>query len=208
MIGQASGILDVTLHTLPEHRFWKFSTQVYKDSSVEAAMLDLQNSHGLNVNLVLFLAWFGFNGQGRLNQGRVRYLQSVVGHWHERVVKPLRRLRKLAKSHSRELCDNLFEEELLAEQAEQLMLADALWHISYRIKSPSQKMADICRSLLAYCNVAGVKINSEVCNHLKVLLYVMFPMLDSAEISAVSEYQLLNKQRMVGSVGTQLSLDL
>ena len=54
----------------------------------------------------------------------------------------------------------------------------------------------------------NVKIDHDVCECVQMLLTVMFPMLDADEVVAISEQRLLNKQRMAGSVGTQLSLDL
>ena len=46
-----------------ETPFWQFSGAVYAHPGVAEACLDLQDRHGLDVNLLLFCAWAGVQGR-------------------------------------------------------------------------------------------------------------------------------------------------
>ena len=48
--------------TEPSSRFWSFSLAVYSDTAVQAECLDLQDRHGIDVNLLLFCAYVGAVG--------------------------------------------------------------------------------------------------------------------------------------------------
>lgn len=193
---------------LPEHPFWRFSLQLYDFEAVEKSLLFLQQRYGINVNIILYFCWVGANGQGRFSQGKVKTILEIISNWHSRVVLPLRRMRQQLKNHCESAKEIIFEEELSAEQAEQLMLADAFWFISRTIKSPPQKVADISRSIVAYCTVMEVKIDEQFRRAMVEVLQLMYPMLLEGEIQTITEQVLQPQPRMAGSVGTQLSLDV
>lgn len=43
----------------PENPFWRFSCAVYAAPGVAQACLELQDTHGADVNLLLLAAWLG-----------------------------------------------------------------------------------------------------------------------------------------------------
>jgi uncharacterized protein (TIGR02444 family) len=83
-----------------EHPLWKFSLAVYGAPGVAPACLDLQDRRGADVNLVLYLAFVGISGRGRLGPDEVAACQAAVGPWAAAVVGPLRRARRALKPGS------------------------------------------------------------------------------------------------------------
>ena len=150
----------------------------------------------------------GANGQGRFSQGKIHALLELISNWHHRVVLPLRRMRQQLKYYSKAANEIMFKEELSAEQAEQLMLADAFWFVTRTIKSPPQKVADIGRSIAAYCSVMEVRIDDLFRDAVVSVLRVMYSMLSQQEIESIVQKLLQPQLKMAGSVGTQLSLEL
>ena len=114
--------------TPEETPFWLFSGSVYARPGVAEACLDLQDRHGLDVNLLLFCAWAGTRGR-RLDGGDLGLLRSASRPWHDEVVAPLRAARRWLKLQSAVPDDlgEVFREEvksleLQAEMLEQLVL--------------------------------------------------------------------------------------
>jgi uncharacterized protein (TIGR02444 family) len=80
----------------PANPFWDYSVALYRQPEVEAACLELQRRHGLDVNLVLLCCWQGSLG-GRLDAETWRQLRALVGSWQAEVIRPLRALRRRLK---------------------------------------------------------------------------------------------------------------
>jgi uncharacterized protein (TIGR02444 family) len=80
----------------PANPFWDYSVALYRQPEVEAACLELQRCHGLDVNLVLLCCWQGSLG-GRLDAETWRQLRALVGGWQAEVIRPLRALRQRLK---------------------------------------------------------------------------------------------------------------
>ncbi len=112
--------------------FWQFSGTVYGRPGVAEACLDLQDRHGLDVNLLLFCAWAGTRGRV-LDGGDLGLLRSASRPWHDEVVAPLRAARRWLKQQvavPEDLGEAFREEvkglELQAEMLEQLVLYQEL----------------------------------------------------------------------------------
>jgi uncharacterized protein (TIGR02444 family) len=200
--------------TLPNHPFWTFSLQLYKKKEVEQALLLLQNQFGLNANVILFICWFSFNGQGAFSQSKVRELLLRIRPWHERVVLPLRRLRDRLKpyvdkvSWAKGVRQAILLEELEAEHAEQLLISEFFTYEDYRIKSAPQKASDIFRSLSAYCRISRVDLDAIGCDAVAAILSVIFSKIPLAELEKNSRKRLMRRRSRGGTVGTQLWLDI
>ncbi len=110
---------------LHDNEFWRFSLAVYKPADVAAECLALQESLGLDVNLLLFCAWFGSRAIV-LSPGDIEAASRVVAAWHASVVRPLRGVRRHIKSQYgdgfEDLRSRVKDSELAAEQTEQAML--------------------------------------------------------------------------------------
>jgi uncharacterized protein (TIGR02444 family) len=80
----------------PANPFWDYSVALYRQPEVEAACLELQRRHGLDVNLVLLCCWQASCG-GVLGPDTLRRLRALVASWQAEVVQPLRALRRRLK---------------------------------------------------------------------------------------------------------------
>ena len=77
--------------------FWRFSLRLYRMPGVADACIVLQDEAGVDVNLLLFLLWNARMGRV-LSRSDVEALESRVAEWRDRVVIPLRDVRRQLKS--------------------------------------------------------------------------------------------------------------
>jgi uncharacterized protein (TIGR02444 family) len=78
--------------------FWNFSLAVYSASTVQDECLHLQDQFGLDVNLVLFCAFFGAVHCIALTSDDISTARQEVQEWHEEIVRPLRAARRSLKT--------------------------------------------------------------------------------------------------------------
>ncbi|MBE9556297.1 MAG: TIGR02444 family protein [Proteobacteria bacterium] len=112
----------------PDHPFWDWSLDIYGRPGVEKILLDLQNRHGLDVNLLLFACWTGATGRGRLVDEDWRRLADGTVDWRANVVEPLRAIRRHLKGRDEmpgaaAMHEKVKALELEAEHAAQLSIA-------------------------------------------------------------------------------------
>ncbi len=112
--------------------FWDFSLAVWGREAVEPACLDLQERHGLDVNLLLFCGWAGRRGRA-LDDADIARLIEAARPWRKATVLPLRKLRKWLKGQSAApgaaagaLRDRIKDDELQAEAIQQDLFVEAL----------------------------------------------------------------------------------
>lgn len=113
-----------------ENPFWEFSLAVYGAPGVADACLRLQDDAGLDVNLVLFACWIAGAREAPLTDAEMRDVIALTRHWRERVVSPLRQIRRELKGGSEGLPPEAVESfrdeiksiELASERREQDML--------------------------------------------------------------------------------------
>ena len=116
-----------------DNEFWRFSLAVYGEAEVEPECLELQQTLGIDVNLLLFCAWLGARGIV-LSRKEIEAASGAVAAWHDQVVRPLRGVRQQIKTLKREAFEKFRTKvkgiELEAEQIEQAMLYDLSKNIS------------------------------------------------------------------------------
>jgi uncharacterized protein (TIGR02444 family) len=100
--------------------FWEYSKAHYARDGVARACLSLQDEHGLDVNMLLYAAWLASEGR-RADRGHIEALSRDVGPWRERVIEPLRSLRRQWRDYGpvSPLRDRLKDLELEAERVQQ-----------------------------------------------------------------------------------------
>ena len=76
----------------PDNPFWEDAVRLYRRPGVEAACLDLQRRHGLDINLALLCCWAGQRGVS-LDRARLAKAVAATASWQAEVVLPLRALR-------------------------------------------------------------------------------------------------------------------
>ena len=116
--------------------FWDYSLATYALDGVAATCLELQDTCGLDVNLLLYAAWLAQLNQ-RLSGEHLAAVEAVIVDWREKVVKPLRALRRQLQDYTRAagVRVEIKALELRAEQQQQdLMFASF------------QRMADLPRA--------------------------------------------------------------
>jgi len=117
---------DDQLALTRDNAFWQFSIRVYAAPGVADECLAVQERYGIDVNALLFCAWIARARQIELTPQDIEALDAVVASWHERVVKPLRSVRRTMKDlpdgEIAALRTRVKGVELDAEQIEQAML--------------------------------------------------------------------------------------
>ena len=107
-----------------ENPFWAFSLHYYSLPGVQRACIDLQDRHGVNVNLLLLVCWCGVQGLTVTAAvlGALRD-DSSLRAWQQQFISPLRTLRRALPGYelpgSEVLRSLLLEAELQAERLEQ-----------------------------------------------------------------------------------------
>ncbi len=103
--------------------FWDYSLAIYGLDGVAPACLALQDRFDVDVNLLLYAAWLAQMDQ-RLSAGHLSGVETVIIDWRERVIKPLRALRRQLQDYpaAGDVCEELKALELRAEYRQQDMM--------------------------------------------------------------------------------------
>ena len=107
--------------------FWKFSLDFYARPGVEAACLALQDQHGRDVNIMLYLCWLGLTARGRIDRAGLARAEETMAPWRRAAIEPLRQARRDLDPAERAGVAALYEAakaiELAAERMGQERLA-------------------------------------------------------------------------------------
>ena len=76
--------------------FWDYSIRTYSIPGVAPACLELQNSYGVDVNILLFVMWCASEGR-QVSASDVAEITAFIGPWAKRVVLNLRTVRQILK---------------------------------------------------------------------------------------------------------------
>jgi uncharacterized protein (TIGR02444 family) len=151
----------------PDHPFWDFALGVYRSEGVPPACLNLQERHGIDVNLMLFCLWLGHSGRGRLDGAEMAQVIAASDLWHRKVVKSLRFVRRALKDGFTEAPEELRQQlraqvqatEIDAEHLEQLILAAAVPREPLSADAPlAERGADAVASFGIYLNTLSATI--------------------------------------------------
>jgi uncharacterized protein (TIGR02444 family) len=106
---------------------WAFSLDFYARPGVSAALIELQDRAGLDINLILFALWHGLSGRGRLDDERLAVADQAARAIQTEIIMPLRalrrRLRTLGDADIQSLREAIKALELDAEKIAQARLA-------------------------------------------------------------------------------------
>ncbi|HEX9489573.1 MAG TPA: TIGR02444 family protein [Stellaceae bacterium] len=110
----------------PGEEFWKFSLDFYARPGVEAACLALQDQHGRDVNIMLYLCWLGLSARGRIDGDGLARAEETMAPWRRAAIEPLRAARRGLDPAERDGVAALYEAakaiELVAERMGQQQL--------------------------------------------------------------------------------------
>lgn len=115
---------------------WDFSLIHYARAGIADACLRLQDTHGVNVNLLLWCAWLEAHGL-TLDAPRLSSAQKRIHAWDQNYVVPLRQMRRRMKvefgatdNNIERVRQQIKQAELVAEKQVQLWLEQMTqnWH--------------------------------------------------------------------------------
>jgi uncharacterized protein (TIGR02444 family) len=81
----------------PANPFWDYALGLYRREGVEAACLELQQRHGLDVNVVLFCCWLARSGTP-VDEATLGRIAATTEAWQAEFVRPLRAVRNRLKA--------------------------------------------------------------------------------------------------------------
>jgi uncharacterized protein (TIGR02444 family) len=81
----------------PANPFWDYALELYRREGVEAACLELQQRHGLDVNVVLLCCWLARRGIP-VDAAVLGGIAETTEAWQEEFVRPLRAVRNRLKT--------------------------------------------------------------------------------------------------------------
>ena len=128
----SDALTQASIMSNPPSKFWDFSLDLYNKPEVSEACLQLQNSYGLDVNLILFCLWYGPE-IGEINENILQQALQFSHSWKQDVVQPLRDTRSRMKASRQQfpatgnsqfdtLRDHIKLNELAAENYQQQIL--------------------------------------------------------------------------------------
>ena len=77
-----------------DNPFWQFSLTVYARPGVAAECLGLQTALGIDVNVLLFVAWIGAAKGIILDDRSIETVEVRASDWNDSVVRRLRTVRE------------------------------------------------------------------------------------------------------------------
>ncbi len=115
---------------------WNFSVSLYAQPHVATACITLQDTAGVNVNVLLVALWATKITGRAILTSEISEAERKISTWHKKVVEPLRQIRRDLKAdlhlsdpiHIESLRSQVKKAELDAEYIEQTALAE--WALS------------------------------------------------------------------------------
>ena len=139
---------------------WDFVLGYYRQAGVSEAAIALQDSAGIDVNMILFLMWL--SGRGKtLAEVDMRKLGETSHNWQRSVVVPIRNIRRILKENAPFVAQDAAlayrkKVQALEIEGEQLQLnamADAAKPASLNAASSTEKAAR--DNLATFAKVTG-----------------------------------------------------
>lgn len=112
----------------PDGKHWKFALAVYSQPDVADACLYLQDTHGIDVNVLLVSLYSAVRDNREIGAKEIEILDRSIEEQRENLVLPLRSMRRMLKPlpfgpGTERLRSVIKKAELEAEQFEQFCLA-------------------------------------------------------------------------------------
>ena len=154
-------------------KFWEFSLDLYNREGVANACLELQNSYGLDVNLILYCFWHARN-YGEIDLQLLQELIEYSKMWRSRVVQPLRDARSWMKSQAvgsenfTRLREDIKADELQAEKYQQEQLASRTIEFN-RSRESLRGNDDIEKNIESLLQALEIERNERLITQLEII---------------------------------------
>ncbi len=160
--------------------FWDFSIRTYGDEGVPEACLAMQNTHGADVNVLLFCCWMAAT-HGEPDTETYSTVMAFTNSWAGHVVQPLRAARTWMKktghaddlrpgAQYHELRERIKATELEAEQLQQTTMQSMVETLPMVSSDSNQQVKAAARNLYHYCSADDIGWDKEVQRRLAVIL--------------------------------------
>jgi len=122
-----------------DNPLWIYAVKQYQHADCARFLLQAQDEMGLEVNILLLCGWLATRHQG-LN------LQAVTGsdayHWQQDIIKPLREIRRRAKSYQQ---DEFYRDVLALELSAEKQQLRALYELKDKMPKGQENFAQNVR---------------------------------------------------------------
>ncbi|WP_394693729.1 TIGR02444 family protein [Hyphobacterium sp.] len=136
--------------------FWDWSLQVYEQPGVAAACLDLQDRHGLNVNICLWCLWLAT--EGRNAALHIEAAMDALENWSGEVTSALRETRRKLKDRPR--AETLYKSVLACELDAEHVEQDILFELAASApESGTEARMTAAQALAEYARLKGLHID-------------------------------------------------
>ncbi len=178
----------------PDNPCWDFALIVYRRDGVAEACLALQESHGVDVNVLLFCCWLGESGRGALSAKEMADALALVDRWLRDVVRRLRAVRAGLKGglgnidveYSDPLRGQIMACELDAEHVEHMTLMAAFERPVAEPMPPAEERAkDAAGNVALYFDALGITVAEVETAQLMTVLGGGFPDLERGQLAAL-----------------------
>ncbi len=178
----------------PDNPCWDFALLNYRRDGVADACLALQESHGIDVNVLLFCCWLGESGRGGLSAKEMARALALVDRWHQDVVRRLRAVRtglkgglgKIDVEYSDPLRGRIMASELDAEHVEHMTLMRAFERPAAEpMPSAEQRAKDAAGNVALYFDALGITVAEAETAQLMTVLGGGFPDLERGQLAAL-----------------------
>lgn len=177
------------------HPFWDYSLDVYRRAGVSEALINFQDRHNLDVNIMLLCLWSGRSGRGVLTDSDFDHALRVSDSWNPDIVCGIRAVRirlrqeiELVPTALREAVrKKLLNLEIECEHVEQLSLAAGLSENKREPGPSAQQVRDCGHSLRSYFDRKECALDRADRDGLVVILSAAFPEVEAARIEGLCE---------------------
>lgn len=174
----------------PDHPFWDFSLAVYGGEGIPEACLELQEAHGVDVNVILFCCWLGETGRGLLAPAETAAMCAAVGEWHAVAVRGVRAVRQKLKGGmapapvalSEPLRRRLATIEVELEHIEQLILAESVDRAADEARPRAARLSEAVGNVRGYFDSIGAAATAADSKSFAVILRSVFPDLPAPDV--------------------------
>lgn len=130
--------------------FWEWSLDRYEQPGVAAACLDLQDRHGLNVNICLWCLWLAT--EGRNATPCIEAAMKALEPWSGKITASIRETRRRLKN--RPGADTLYKSVLACELDAEHIEQDTLFELA--ASAPESRMEVEPAAIQALSEYAGL----------------------------------------------------
>ncbi|KTD08057.1 TIGR02444 family protein [Legionella jamestowniensis] len=151
------------LPTEKNNPFWQFSLKVYQHPDIKKYCLLLQNSKGVNINLLLFCCWLSYLEEP-ITYTEFKKASVAIKEWDQEVTKSLRHARQYIKTHCHSsMLDHFYKQVLTQEINSEAYQQHLLYsHFSKRVVTHKKDKVTAMRYLYWLFNDMGIVINNEL----------------------------------------------